>query len=134
MKMNVKTISEFFDSLEEYKEIGEFIDQTIQQTPLYKDRGLHQSESVVLLGYGFKPYKNTCYDGVWPLIGMAKQKNSLNLYVMIYKDGKSILDDYKDIFGKSNVGVGCIRIKKMNEIRKKAIEDIIAVANKEIEK
>ncbi len=128
MKIEAKTIQEFFNQCDEYTEIAKKIDSMIKETDLYKDRKLHSSDSITVLGYGFRPYKNTCYDGVWPLLSLSPQKNNLGFYVMIYEGGKSILEKYKDVFGKSNVGVGCIRIKKLNDERIKALKEIISVA------
>ncbi len=132
MKIEVKNVDEFFNSLGKFKCIALEIDEIISGSNLYKDRNLHVTDSVTLLGYGFKPYKNTCYDGKWPMISMSPQKNSLNLYVMIYENDKNIISDYVEVFGKSNVGVGCIRIKVLNDNRIAAIKEIIAIASKKV--
>lgn len=127
MQITVTTPEEFFDQCGAFKETAEHINLMLRGHSLYKDRKIHKTNSITLLGYGFVPYKTSSYDGMWPLISMAPQKNSLNLYVMVYENGKPIIEQYKEVFGKSNIGKGCIRIKKFSGPRQVAVSDMIKV-------
>ncbi len=126
MKITANTIDEFFENCGKHKENAITIDKIISKYKIYGDRSLHESDSITLLGYNFVPYKNTCYDGVYPMISMAPQKNSLNLYInFFYRGNEPITKGFANIFGKSNVGISCIKIRKLTAERIDAINDII---------
>ncbi len=93
---------------------------------------LFTSNKMSMIGYHFVDYKTSTYDGKWPLIALAPQKKTINLYIMVFKDNQGIAELYKDVFGKSNVGKSCIRIRKMNEQKYQAIDEMIGYIKKEI--
>ncbi len=134
MKITANTIDEFFEKCDIHREKALAIDEIISKYELYSDRKLHKSDSVTLLGYGFVPYKNTCYDGEWPLISIAPQKNSLNLYVNVYENNEPISKKFIKAFGKSNVGISCITIRKLTDERLEAIDEIIKLATEKFQK
>jgi len=78
-------------------------------------------------GLGWLNFHYTCstYDGLFPRISLKQQKNAVHIYVMMWKDGRPLLENYVNVFGKSAIGKGCLRIKKLNEEFKKAICEII---------
>ncbi len=130
MKVDATTPEEFFQNCGKYEGLAREIDSLLHDLDFAQDRRIHTSDSITLLGYGFTPYKNSCYDGLWPTISMAPQKSSLNFYAMLYEEGKPVVEQYKEIFGTSNVGVGCIRIRKLTPQRKAALEKIIHTAQR----
>ena len=75
-------------------------------------------------------YKCSTYDGLYPRISLKQQTNAVHFYIILWIDGKPVLDDYIEIFGKSAVGKGCLRIKKLDETRRAALVEIIRHAKK----
>ena len=80
------------------------------------------------LGWDFYHYKCSTYDGPYPRVALKQQKNGTHVYTMLWEDGKSVLEDYIDVFGKSAVGKGCLRIKKLTPEREAALDAILDVA------
>ncbi|MCL2574639.1 MAG: DUF1801 domain-containing protein [Defluviitaleaceae bacterium] len=74
-------------------------------------------------------YKCTTYDGLYPRIALKCQKKKVHLYVMMWRpDGEPVLAKYENLFGKSNVGKGCLRIKSLDDARVDAIRELVALA------
>ena len=73
-------------------------------------------------------YSCTAYEGPYPRIALKQQKNAIHFYVMLWVEGKSILENYIHIFGKTSIGKGCIRIKKLSDERKNALSEIVRIA------
>ncbi len=85
-----------------------------------------KSESeMTMVGYYLTTYKNSCYDGKWPLVAIAPQQNTVNIYVMLVEDGEYIVPKYSNYFGKSNVGKSCIRIRNMNDLKYNGLEQLL---------
>ena len=80
------------------------------------------------IGWLFFHYKCTSYDGLYPRISLKQYPDSVHIYFHLFKDGQSELDSFVDIFGKSAVGKGCVRLKKWNEERKDALNELIHLA------
>ncbi len=72
---------------------------------------------MTMIGFDYVNYKNTCYDGQFPVVSIAPQKNNISIYIMKVVDDQYIVEKYATPFGKSNYGKSCIRIKKLNEDR-----------------
>jgi len=87
-------------------------------------------------GQGWLNFHYVCstYEGQYPRIVLKQQKEAVHFYVMLWVDGKPILENYTSIFGKSSVGKSCIRIKKLNDERRNAIVEIIRLAINENKK
>ena len=79
-------------------------------------------------------YKCTTYDGPYPRIALKIQKNAVHLYLMVWVDGEPPLKRYAELFGKSAIGQGCLRIKFLNDDRRKAVAEIAGIAVKENQK
>ncbi len=80
-----------------------------------------------MIGFYFVDYKNTCYDGKFPMVSIAPQKNNISVYIMDVIDGKYLVETYAAPFGKSNYGKSCIRIKKLNEDRINALNTMLDI-------
>ena len=73
-------------------------------------------------------YKCTSYDGQYPRIALKRKKDAVHFYVMLWIDGEPALKKYESLFGKSNVGKGCLRIKKMDDARENAVRELVMLA------
>lgn len=123
---NVDTIEELFTIDNRYTDVMIEIDKLILAMNPNIERKLFKDRSFVGVGYNFLPYKNTCYDGVWPQISMTVQKNNVSVYIMYFPNGKPIVEEYINVFGKSNVGKSCIRIKKLDVEKLLAFQSIFS--------
>lgn len=83
------------------------------------------SSPMSMIGYCFVPYKTAVNTAPYPLISIAPQKNNISIYIMGVVDGQFIVPNYAPIFGKSNIGKSCIRIKTMNEDKYEALAEIL---------
>ncbi len=88
---------------------------------------------MTMIGYNLVEYKNSCYDGDWPLVAIAPQQNTINIYIMIVVDGNYLVPEYSKYFGKSNVGKSCIRIRSMNDLKYQGLEQILTIVNKQLQ-
>lgn len=105
-----------------FMELYQFINQiTGGEGVLYKQ----YDDAMTIIGYYIVPYKTNSFDGEYPLISIAPQKNNISIYVMVTINGEYLVPLYGDAFGKSNVGKSCIRIKKMNEEKYDALEGLL---------
>ncbi len=112
-----------------FQQLYEFINKvTNTKGKLFKT----PSSNMSVIGYYIQPYKTTTYESKYPMISIAPQKNNISVYVMVVVDGEYLATKYSDVFGKSNVGKSCIRIKKMNKQRYEALEKLIHEAVKVI--
>ena len=80
-----------------------------------------------VIGFGNKRYKSpgTGREVDWLLIGFSPRKANLSLYLSMYRE------DYADALkklGKHKTGVGCLYIKKLEDIDLKVLEEIIKVS------
>lgn len=81
-------------------------------------------------GLGWLEFHYVCstYDGPYPRIALKQYDKTVNFYIHVWDNGQSILENYKEVFGKSAVGVGCIRIRKLNEQRIEALRELVQIA------
>lgn len=126
--MNIKasTIDEFFEKADYYKDVLMELDGFIVKHLPTLDRKLYVSETQCTLGYGEIPYKNTYYNGTIPIIAIAPQKNNVSLYVMAWKDGKSLPETYAGKLGKTSNGKGCIRFKKFSDLNLDELQNLLS--------
>ncbi len=126
MKVEAKTIEEFFAAAGEREPIMRELDKIITKYAPSFERKLYSGMSMTGLGYGFFPYKTKSgIEGVWPIIGIAPQKNYVSLYVCATNNGKYIAEEFADKLGKVSVGKSCIRFKKFEDINLETLKDIL---------
>lgn len=108
-----------------FLELYEFINKVVGgEGVLFKQH----DDSGAIIGYYIVPYKTTNYDGEYPLISIAPQRNNISVYVMVVIDGEYLVPKYSEVFGSSNVGKSCIRIKTMNEHKYQQLEQLLREA------
>ncbi|WOO89630.1 hypothetical protein R2F61_02665 [Mollicutes bacterium LVI A0078] len=82
---------------------------------------------MTMIGYKLTDYKNNCYDGKWPIVSIAPQKSTINVYIMaVDNEGNYLVPKYQEYFGKSNCGKSCIRVRSMNDIKYAGLYRIIS--------
>ena len=75
------------------------------------------------LGWLDFPYRTTDYDGPYPRIALKTQSDAVHVYVM--SRDPDMLQEYVNVFGKTGIGKGCIRIKKLTPERQAALIEIV---------
>jgi hypothetical protein len=115
MKIKANNIDEFFNNSNEHKELLIILDNIIGETVPNLKRDLYISDSITLLGYGAGLFKDDKYKD-YPIISIAPQKHVVSVYIMAYNDKISVVEAYKDKLGKVSCGLGCIRIKKLENL------------------
>ena len=78
-----------------------------------------------MIGYGEMPWKAETKSGIWPLISLAPQKGTTNLYIAAEKDETPLPVYYGKKLGKVSLGKNCIRIKKVENLDLKIFEALI---------
>lgn len=101
-----------------FSEINEMIESVIGETGREYTIGK-------FTGIGWLDFHYVCstYDGMYPRISLKKQSSGVHLYVMSPDYG--LLAEYEDVFGKSGLGKGCIRVKTLTADRMAGLRDIV---------
>ena len=116
MKINANSIKELFNESGKLEPLFRDIDNIICKTVPNLERKLFESPSITMIAYGIMPYRTTKKTGEWPVISLAPQKGSINLYVTGLTCGAPIAEVYKEKLGNVSAGKSCIRIKKLENI------------------
>lgn len=125
MKIEAKSIDELFEKSGELEPLFRELDSLIVKTVPNMERVLFESPSIVMIGYGLMLYRTTKTVGEWPVVGLAPQKGSVNLYVMGLTCGQPIAEFYQEKLGKVSAGKSCIRIKKMDNINRDELINLL---------
>lgn len=132
MKLEASTIDEYFEVAGDKGEDLEEIDRIITDTAPELKRQLFSGPSITMIGYGEMTWERPSGSGVWPLIGVAAQKQYISIYVAAVKDGETLAERYQSRLGKTNNGKNCIRFRRLDDIDPNelanAVEDAIAWA------
>jgi hypothetical protein len=75
-----------------------------------------------IVGFGTYHYKGKASEGDWMAIGFSPRKQNLTLYLSCDLD---TLSDLLDELGKYTRGVGCLYIKKLADINKEVLRELI---------
>ena len=66
----------------------------------------------------------------WFVVGLAGRKNGLALHVMPPADGSPMPEIKKDRFPKGDVGVSCVRFKKLADLDETAVIALVRAAQR----
>lgn len=116
MKAEAEIIEELFKGAGEKEDLIRELDSLISSTVTGLKRLLYKGNSMNMSAYGLMPYKTIKSEYEWPVIGLAPQKGSVNLYVSGLTCGAPIAEYYQEKLGKVSAGKSCIRIKKMKDL------------------
>ena len=125
MRVEASTIEDLFAKSDKHEDLIRSIDHIIQKTAPDLKRQLFSMSSITMVGYGEMPLNTSSDDEIWPLISLAPQKNSVNLYITAEKDGVPLPQYYIDSFGKTAVGKSCIRIRSIKKLNTDVLKELI---------
>ncbi len=125
MKVDAHSIDELFKKSGNLEPLIRKIDNIICETVPALERKLFESPSITMIAYGIMPYRTTKTVGEWPVISLAPQKGSVNLYIMGLTYGAPIAEVYKDRLGKVSAGKSCIRITKLENLNQDELKNML---------
>ncbi|MFV5692723.1 DUF1801 domain-containing protein [Flavobacterium sp. LT1R49] len=84
-----------------------------------------------MIGYGSFYYLDSKKQKKdWPIIALANQKNYISIYVCVVIEDKCAAEKYKQELGKLSMGIGCIRLKKIEDINLETLKIVLKLAEK----
>ncbi|MDA3812302.1 MAG: DUF1801 domain-containing protein [Spirochaetaceae bacterium] len=125
MKIEATSIEELFIKSGEHEELIRAIDRIIHESAPELTRKLFSGNSITMIGYGEMSWETSSDLEVWPLISLAPQKHTVNLYIAAEKDDIPLPQHYIDNFGKSNVGKNCIRINSLKKLDTDILKELV---------
>jgi Domain of unknown function (DU1801) len=125
MKLEVSSIEELFVKSEEHEELIRLIDKIIQETAPDLKRQLVTEPNITMVGYGEMLWQTSLQEEVCPLISLAPQKHTVNLYIAAEKDGLPLPQYFIESFGKTAVGKNCIRIRSINTLDSDVLKELV---------
>lgn len=125
-KVNDASVTKFLDSVtDEQKrndcfEILKIMKQVTREEP--------KMWGTSIVGFGSYHYKGKSgREGDWMLVGFSPRKQNLTLYLMGGFDTHAAL---LDKLGKYTTGAGCLYIKKLDDVNKKVLKELVQASVK----
>lgn len=85
-----------------------------------------------MIGFGSYHYKGSGgREGDWMLTGFSPRKQNLTLYLMGGFDAEK---DLLKKLGKHKISVGCLYIKKLGDVDKKVLKELVTISFKKMKK
>jgi len=129
-KVNAASVEGFLNSVtdeqkrEDCFEILKLMKQVTKETP--------KMWGASIVGFGSYHYKGASgREGDWLLTGFSPRKENLTLYIM---GGFDLHKDLLKKLGKYKTSVGCLYIKKLADVDKKVLKELVAESVKTTKK
>ena len=82
-----------------------------------------------MIGYGkFRYAIKSGKTSIWPVVGVALQKNYISVYLSIAKDGAPIVDAYAGKLGETRAGNNNFSFERYDDLRGEALTELFAEA------
>jgi hypothetical protein len=82
-----------------------------------------------MIGYGpFHFLAKTGKEVLWPVIGVALQKNYISVYFAVTKNGAAITDSYRGRLGELRSGDNNFSFRRFSELDAAVLSDLVAEA------
>ena len=129
-KLNDASVTDFLNSVtDEQKRIDSFEILKIMKQ-VTKEEPKMWGASIV--GFGSYHYKGASgREGDWMLTGFSPRKQNLTLYLM---HGFDVHKDLLKKLGKHTTSMGCLYIKKLDDVDKKVLKELVAESVKRMKK
>jgi len=127
-KSKAKTPGAYIAELEEprraeIKKIDALIRKTVPKLKPHMQGGM--------LAYGPIEYRTKGgREGEWFKIGVASQKNYISLYFCAADDEGYVAERFKERLPKASIGKSCVRFKKLEELDRKALTELMKLTAK----
>lgn len=127
-KVNNASVKDFLNAIENEQIRKDCFEISRMMESVTKAKPKMWGASIV--GFGSYHYiGKSGHEGDWPLIGFSPRKQNLTLYLMGGFDSeKKLLEK----FGKHKTSVGCLYIKKLADVDKKVLKELMIASVKKM--
>ena len=127
-KVNTASVEKFLDAVPDEQarkdcyEILKIMKQVTKEEP--------KMWGASIVGFGSYHYKGASgREGDWMLTGFSPRKQNLTLYLM---HGFDVHKDLLKKLGKHKTSMGCLYIKKLADVDKKVLKELVAASVKRV--
>jgi hypothetical protein len=125
-KMNNASVTRFLNSLSDEQKRNNCFEILKMMKQITKEEPKMWGSSIV--GFGSYHYKGKSgREGDWMLTGFSPRKQNLTLYLM---GGFDTHADLLKKLGKFTISVGCLYIKKLDDVDKKILKELVQASVK----
>ena len=120
-KVNDASVTKFLDSVTDEQKRNESFEILKLMKQVTKEEPKMWGASIV--GFGSYHYKGASgREGDWFLTGFSPRKQNLTLYL---NHGFDVHEDLLKKLGKYKTGMGCMYIKKLDDVDKKVLKELV---------
>ncbi len=129
-RVNDASVAEFLDSIDNEEKRNDCYEILKMMRQITKEEPKMWGASIV--GFGSYHYKGKSgREGDWMLTGFSPRKQNISLYLMGGFEAQAPL---MEKLGKYTTGVGCLYIKKLDDVDRKVLKDLVKVMVKVMKK
>src|SRR5690349_12034950 len=125
-KVNDASVTKFLNTIEDKDAKKDSLEILKMMEQITKEKPKMWGSSIV--GFGSYHYKGKSgREGDWMLIGFSPRKQNLTLYLMHGFDSHA---DLLKKLGKFTTGMGCLYIKRLDDVDRKVLKELVQVSVK----
>jgi len=129
-KLNDASVTDFLNSVTDEQKRKDSFEILKMMKQITKEEPKMWGASIV--GFGSYHYKGASgREGDWMLTGFSPRKQNLTLYLM---GGFDVEKDLLKKLGKHKTSVGCLYIKKLDDVDKKVLKELVTESVKKMKK
>jgi hypothetical protein len=129
-KVNAASVEGFLNSVTDEQKREDCFEILRLMKQVTKEEPKMWGSSIV--GFGSYHYKGASgREGDWMLTGFSPRKQNLTLYLM---HGFNVHQDLLKKLGKYKTSMGCLYIKKLNDVDKKVLKELVAESVKRVKR
>jgi hypothetical protein len=129
-KVSKASVDDFLNTIEDEQKRADCFEIAKIMTQVTKEKPKMWGASIV--GFGTYHYKGASgREGDWMLTGFSPRKQNLTLYLM---GGFDMHKDLLKKLGKFKTSVGCLYIKKLDDVDKKVLKQLVTQTVKTMKK
>src|SRR6185503_17685931 len=129
-KVNDASVTKFLNSVTDEQKRNDAFEILKLMQQVTKEEPKMWGASIV--GFGSYHYKGASgREGDWMLTGFSPRKQNLTLYLM---HGFDVHKDLLKKLGKHTTSMGCLYIKKLDDVDKKVLKELVAESVKRMKK
>lgn len=129
-RVNAASVEGFLNSVEDEQKRADCFEILKMMKQVTKETPKMWGSSIV--GFGSYHYKGASgREGDWMLTGFSPRKQNLTLYLM---GGFDVHKDLLKKLGKHKTSVGCLYIKKLDDVDKKVLKELVTESFKTMKK
>ena len=129
-KVNDASVEDFLNTVEDVQKREDCFEILKMMKQVTKEKPKMWGTSII--GFGSYHYKGASgREGDWMLTGFSPRKQNLTLYLM---GGFDLHKDLLKKLGKHKTSVGCLYIKKLDDVDKKVLKALVTESVKTMKK